>query len=234
MSSSAFLITQTNPTAGRFVPPGDVRGWDRYAYVENNPLRYADPSGHCTNGGLDTIICAAGIIVTVVILKYDDARRAEVKPQSSGCTDTLAVCFERREIKEFASGEQIDPEEFDDMLVAIFEDVESKFRTPYDYARTVYDTPFYTGNSVSNPNEFPDKLVCFGTNCYHQSAVNYVAQGMYSAASGQSLENARKMTDDWNRMLYKHSVTEEELYWLEFGYNYYTQQLKDRKSQYPE
>ena len=32
----------------RFVPqPGDVRGWDRYAYVENNPLRYADPSGHC-------------------------------------------------------------------------------------------------------------------------------------------------------------------------------------------
>jgi len=46
VSSSAFLITQTNPTAGRFVPPGDVRGWDRYAYVENNPLRYADPSGH--------------------------------------------------------------------------------------------------------------------------------------------------------------------------------------------
>jgi len=46
MSSSAFLITKTNPTAGRFVPPGDVRGWDRYAYVENNPLRYADPSGH--------------------------------------------------------------------------------------------------------------------------------------------------------------------------------------------
>jgi len=26
----------------RFVPPGDVRGWDWYAYVENNPLRYSD------------------------------------------------------------------------------------------------------------------------------------------------------------------------------------------------
>jgi len=46
MSSSAFLITQTKPTAGRFVQPGDVRGWDRYAYVQGNPLRYADPSGH--------------------------------------------------------------------------------------------------------------------------------------------------------------------------------------------
>ena len=35
--------------ADTIVPqPGDVRGWDRYAYVENNPLRYADPSGHFT------------------------------------------------------------------------------------------------------------------------------------------------------------------------------------------
>jgi len=33
--------------ADTIVPqPGDVPGWDRYAYVENNPLRYADPSGH--------------------------------------------------------------------------------------------------------------------------------------------------------------------------------------------
>jgi len=48
MSSSAFLITQTKPTAGRFVQPGDVRGWDWYAYVQGNPLRYTDPSGHFT------------------------------------------------------------------------------------------------------------------------------------------------------------------------------------------
>jgi len=52
-----------DPALGRFVQadtivpqPGDVRGWDRYAYVENNPLRYTDPSGHfCVEiGGVTT------------------------------------------------------------------------------------------------------------------------------------------------------------------------------------
>ena len=42
-----------DPEAGRFVqadtmiPQGQgVQGWDRYAYVNNNPVKYADPSGH--------------------------------------------------------------------------------------------------------------------------------------------------------------------------------------------
>jgi len=28
------------------LPPGDVRGWDRYAYVNNSPMNFCDPSGH--------------------------------------------------------------------------------------------------------------------------------------------------------------------------------------------
>ena len=31
---------------GRFVQLGDVRGWDRYAYVRNNPTDRIDPTGH--------------------------------------------------------------------------------------------------------------------------------------------------------------------------------------------
>ena len=43
-----------DPELGRFmqadtiVPPTQgTQGFDRYAYVNNNPLRYTDPSGHC-------------------------------------------------------------------------------------------------------------------------------------------------------------------------------------------
>jgi RHS repeat-associated protein len=43
-----------HPALGRFVQadtivpnPGDPQAYDRYAYANNNPLKYVDPSGHC-------------------------------------------------------------------------------------------------------------------------------------------------------------------------------------------
>ena len=40
-----------DPSLGRFaqadsIIPGGVQGWDRYAYVNNSPMNYVDPSGH--------------------------------------------------------------------------------------------------------------------------------------------------------------------------------------------
>ncbi|MFZ5883976.1 MAG: RHS repeat-associated core domain-containing protein [Chloroflexota bacterium] len=47
-----------DPSLGRFaqadtIVPGGVQGWDRYAYVNNAPVRFTDPSGHeiCMDGG---------------------------------------------------------------------------------------------------------------------------------------------------------------------------------------
>ena len=34
-----------------------VQAWDRYAGMNNNPVRYNDPSGHCISGGIDTLAC---------------------------------------------------------------------------------------------------------------------------------------------------------------------------------
>jgi len=45
-----------DPALGRFaqadtIVPGGVQGLDRYAYVNNNPLVYTDPSGHFADCG---------------------------------------------------------------------------------------------------------------------------------------------------------------------------------------
>jgi hypothetical protein len=52
-----FNARWLDPAIGRFaqadsiIPPG-VQGYDRYAYVNNNPMRYTDPTGHiCREDG---------------------------------------------------------------------------------------------------------------------------------------------------------------------------------------
>ena len=45
-----------DPSLGRFaqadsIVPGGVQGYDRYAYVNNNPIKYTDPTGHSTWDG---------------------------------------------------------------------------------------------------------------------------------------------------------------------------------------
>ncbi len=52
-----------DPALGRFIQPdtivpdpGEAKAFDRYAYVNNNPLKYNDPTGHCAtleNGSPD-------------------------------------------------------------------------------------------------------------------------------------------------------------------------------------
>ena len=54
-----------DPALGRFIQadtiiPDGVQGLDRYAYVNNSPLNYVDPSGHNPKCGPDGTYCAGG------------------------------------------------------------------------------------------------------------------------------------------------------------------------------
>jgi RHS repeat-associated protein len=59
-----------DPTIGRFIQPDSIipyaaqgtQAWDRYAYVNNNPVRYTDPTGHCVD------LCIFAIVFVVVVL----------------------------------------------------------------------------------------------------------------------------------------------------------------------
>ena len=76
-----------DPELGRFIQPDSivplasqgVQAWDRYAYVNNNPVRYTDPTGHC----IGVITCTLtlfgvlpdyfGAMRAMVFTKADDA-----------------------------------------------------------------------------------------------------------------------------------------------------------------
>jgi RHS repeat-associated protein len=54
-----------DPSLGRFaqadtIVPGGVQGLDRYAYVNNSPIKYTDPSGHSVDCGIGEYGCNAG------------------------------------------------------------------------------------------------------------------------------------------------------------------------------
>ena len=55
-----------DPALGRFVQSdtivpgaGSIQSYDRYAYVNNNPIRYTDPSGHGLDCGINDPYCNA-------------------------------------------------------------------------------------------------------------------------------------------------------------------------------
>jgi len=66
-----------DPLLGRFIQADTIvpsaqgtQAFDRYAYVNNNPLRYADPSGHCIDGVSTAFCVVAGAMIVGAIGGY--------------------------------------------------------------------------------------------------------------------------------------------------------------------
>jgi hypothetical protein len=72
-----------SPELGRFIQPdtivpdiSDLQSFNRYYYVNNNPLRFTDSNGHCIDG-VSTIVCiaVAGAVIGAVadaIIQYNE------------------------------------------------------------------------------------------------------------------------------------------------------------------
>jgi hypothetical protein len=119
----------------------------------------------------------------------------------------------------------MDNDEFNKLILAIFFDI--KHREPvggYDFAdRSVYDTPLWDAYG-----KFTGK-VCFDNICYKRSEVNYVAQGMWVAASGQSNSEGRLGVVAWKLLSFTSKPltyfppvpSEGTLIWFDRGYYNY-------------
>ena len=96
------------------------------------------------------------------------------------------------------------------------------FHTEEYYAREGYDTIFWNGDTTgTNPLT---GNVCFENgNCYQRNDVNYVAQGMWSAANYEGHWGAEKAANYWKQKEYGHGASAEVLYWVNVGVDLYNQ-----------
>ena len=105
-----------DPTIARFaqadsIVPGGVQGLDRYAYVNNNPTRYSDPTGHmCTpedecGGRRLTRLTESGLLALKTYLAL--AKLARENGAEFGMEEFITLIFER-EINGFGSIDHIE------------------------------------------------------------------------------------------------------------------------------
>ena len=78
-----------DPSLGRFaqadtIVPGGVQGLDRYAYVQNNPLRYIDPTGHrnCEEDGYN---CPDDLTIDDLLRSYNNDNVKDKCPAPFQC-----------------------------------------------------------------------------------------------------------------------------------------------------
>ncbi len=79
--------------------------------------------------------------------------------------------------------------------------------------RSLFDTPFWNGGQEDDFFYIPGQ-VCVDDQCYERYEVNYLAQGMWSAASRQSLFESELVIRGWKIIQYfEFSVSKATLYW---------------------
>ena len=90
-----------DPALGRFIQAdsivpgaGNPSAWDRYAYALNNPVRYTDPSGHCSfsfNDGIWGFLqsCVVDVLDAVEAYQEGERRPDVLTMHATGGTDFL-------------------------------------------------------------------------------------------------------------------------------------------------
>ena len=221
-------------SADTIVPsPGNPMAWDRYAYVRNNPVNRIDPSGHkdCEEDGY----CPD---------KYfkPQGRSSNYPGNEWGgidCASTLSGCFGDTvvlmDFSQYGEENPISIEEFNAFSDEVAKDLQSHDLTwpGIKAGRQAYDTPFYNGGKserrTGDPNAekgyYPaDQQVCIESlRCSSRAEINYIAQGMWGAAVGEPQIVSHLIVIVWKYVEYGDLPSEDTLFWLDYGYEYYQQ-----------
>ena len=231
-----------DPQLGRFtqadtIVPGGVQGLDRYAAMNNNPIRYNDPSGHKPCWATSNYSCDAPI---EKINKWRQengygpyhtvSRWRVIQPFAYGGCDagsTYKECWYDAKLLNLENWQEIDKNQLMDLMFAVYYDLkhQSLGAVPLwkgfdDKYRGTYDTPFWNGkDAYGNPGE--DQIVCIESSCFRRSDINYFAQGMWAAAAGETSDEAVADAASWKMSEYSEVLSPDTEFWVRQGYDAY-------------
>jgi RHS repeat-associated protein len=239
--------------ADTIIPPTQgVQAWNRYAYTNNNPLRYIDPTGHKICDNIDS---AGNCVNPPDSGGGSSGSSSSQNGNSSGATrsgeidhdrdndgildipdsdigpvwlsndftqlcdksQTLTECFYLRYPVDLLEDPNIDSDELYLLMLAIYFDVKTRDTTGPQYlGRLNYDSPFWNGYGIL-PGE-----VCINGSCYPRAEVNYIAQGMWGADAGESIQFSRLIVWTYKELVWYEEPSPGTYAWHDFGYNFYT------------
>ncbi len=211
-----------------------TQGFDRFAYINNNPVNGTDPTGHkacmVTPDGCDDfeerVIKLFDKVEDMAYQVQDpdytpngindpNFSKSPVKTGTSpSCMATsYTSCFYSRQLFTINNIMQLDNNQMAELVVAVYYDVTIRDRSNRD--RQIYDTPFWDGGGASPGN------VCIGQNCYPNYEVNYFSQGMYSMANEDPRIIGLSTVYIWKLLMYREMPSEGTLFWFDMGRELY-------------
>lgn len=212
--------------------PQNPLNWDKYAYVNNNPINFSDPTGHkacsrendgtCSTFDEDVIKLLDEIDKVINIPTKDedkdgysetpDKKAQPVKIGSYlGCEEsTYTECFYTKHLLKINKKMNMNKKELALLFIAVHDDLKKRSLNGWDRSR--YDTPFWDGKG-SAPGQS-----CFGGRCFDRQEVNYFAEGMYSAAIHEPRNRGQQAVADWKFIMYVESPSEGTKDWFDIGY----------------
>ena len=109
--------------------------------------------------------------------------------------------------------------EFNELMLAIYYEVNGRNSIDLSVTSINFDTPFYdlsrTGTAL------PGRACIDGLGCYSRTEINYVAQGIIAAGAGQSREGGLEKVIAWKLASAQHLPSQGTVSMYDVGYNFY-------------
>jgi len=229
---------------GRFIQPdsiipspADPQSWNRFAYVLNNPIRYSDPSGHWVDEG-----CGSG---SGCVLPPKNPRERDTDTDGDGIPDepdpsqppivagrgvqadclpgNLVECFYGGGVMPTPPGGYyaVSSAELRSLMLAISYDIDNRGAISNYFDRSWYDTPFYDLGGQIKPGGVTGSICLDNGSCLKRQALNYIAQGEYSAAALESKAGMVAVVAGWKASEYGEKPSLGALLSANSGFEFY-------------